>query len=90
MPVHETIDYILYKIYVKKEFMPFFKKSIFKKLLNKLSTECLYSANNKLVKQIDGCPMGGPIPVVLSDIYVCKMEEDIVAPSKPLTTKILN
>ena len=27
--------------------------------------------------------MGGPISVVLSDIYVCKMEEDILTPSKP-------
>ena len=31
--------------------------------------------------------MGGPISVVLSDIYVCKMEEDIVTPSKPLFYK---
>ena len=31
--------------------------------------------------------MGGPISVVLLDIYVCKMEEDIVAPSKPLFYK---
>ena len=31
--------------------------------------------------------MGGPIFVVLSDIYACKMEEDIVAPSKPLFYK---
>ena len=27
--------------------------------------------------------MGGPISVVFSDIYVSKMEEDIVAPIKP-------
>ena len=27
--------------------------------------------------------MGGPISAVLLDIYVWKMEEDIVAPSKP-------
>ena len=31
--------------------------------------------------------MRGPISVVLLDIYVCKMEEDIVAPSKPLFYK---
>ena len=86
-PVQETIDYILYKIYVKKELKPFCKLSVFKKLLNKLTTECVFSANNRLIKQIDGCPMGGPISVVLSDIYVCKMEEDIVAPSKPLFHK---
>ena len=31
--------------------------------------------------------MGGPLSVVLSGIYVCKMEEDIVTPSKPLFYK---
>ena len=87
IPVQETIDYILYKIYVKKELKQFCKKSIFKKLLNKLTTECVFSANNRLIKQIDGCAMGGPISVALSDIYVCKIEEDIVAPSKPLFYK---
>ena len=38
-------------------------------------------------KQIGGCLMGGPISVALSDIYICKIEEDIVAPSKPLFYK---
>ena len=68
----------------KKELKPFSQKSIFKKLLNKLATECVFSTNKKLIKQINGCPMGGPTSVVLLDIYVCKMEEDIVAPLKPL------
>ena len=40
-----------------------------------------------LIKQIDGCPMGGPISVVFSDIYVCKMEEDIVIPANPIFYK---
>ena len=31
--------------------------------------------------------MGGPISVVLSDTYSCKMEEDIATPSKPLFYK---
>ena len=31
--------------------------------------------------------MGGLISVVLSDIYICKIEEDTVAPSKPLFYK---
>ena len=61
-----------------------FKKSIFKKLLIKLTKECTFSVNNQLIKQIDGCPMGGPISVVFADIYMCKMEDDVVAPIKPL------
>ena len=31
--------------------------------------------------------MDGPISVVLSDIYVCKMEEDIVIPANPIFYK---
>ena len=82
IPVQETIDYILQRIYVRKEIEPFCKKSIFKKLLLKLTKECVFSVNNRLIKQIDGCPMGCPISVVSSDIYVSKMEEDIVTPMK--------
>ena len=46
-------------MYVKK-LKPFCEKSIFKKLLLKLTEECVLSVNNKLIKQIDGCPMGVP------------------------------
>ena len=31
--------------------------------------------------------MGGPISVVFSDIYMCKMEEDVVKPWKPIFHK---
>ena len=87
IPVKETIDYILKRIYKDKVIKPMCKKSIFKKLLIKLTKECVFSANNRLIKQIDGCPMGGPISVVFSDIYMCKMEEDVVVPLKPVFYK---
>ena len=58
-------------------------KSLFsKKLLLKLTKECVFSVNSRLIKQIDGCPMGGPVSVVFSDIFMCKMEEDVVVPAK--------
>ena len=31
--------------------------------------------------------MGGPVSVVFSDIYMCKMEEDVVDPAKPIFYK---
>ena len=83
IPVAETKDYILQRIVVCKEIKPFSKKSIFKKMLLKLIKECVFSVNNRLIKQTDGCPMGGPICVIFSDIYVSRMEEDIVVPLKP-------
>ena len=81
IPVKETIDYIIQKNYVKKEIKPLCKKSIFIKLLKKFTQECVFTFNNRLIKQVDGCPMGGPISAVFSDIYICKMEEDIVIPA---------
>ena len=63
------------------------KKSIFKKLLRKLTKECAFSVNNRLIKQKDGCPMGGPISVAFEDIYMCKMEDDVAAPLKPIFYK---
>ena len=58
-------------------------------LLNKFTAECIFPANKRLIKQIDGCPKGGLISFVLSDIYVYNIEEDIVAPSKCLSTSVM-
>ena len=43
--------------------------------------------SNRLIKQVDDCPMGGSISVVFLDIYLCKMEEDTVIPAKPIFYK---
>ena len=34
--------------------------------------------------------MGGPISVVFADIYMCKMEDDVVAPLKPIFYKYVD
>ena len=62
-------------------------KSIFKKLLIQITKESTFSVNNRLIKQIDGCTMGGPISMVFVDIYMCKMEDDVVATLKPIFYK---
>ena len=85
--IKETTDYIIHKIYTKNVIEPMCKKLIFKKLLLKVTKECTFSVNNRLIKQIDECPMGGPISVVFADIYMYKMEDDVVAPIKPIFYK---
>ena len=89
IPVKETIEYILHKIYVDKSIKLFCKKSSFKKLFVKLTKDCVFYVNSRLIKQIDGCPMGGPVSVVFSDIFMCKMEEDEVVPAKPIFTNVM-
>ena len=51
----------------------------------KLTKGCLFSVTEKLLKQVDGYAMDGPIPVVFSDM--CKMEFDVVVPAKTIFYK---
>ena len=83
IPINETIDFICDEIYIHQKLQPICKRSIFKKLLLKLTTECTFSINEQLCKQIDGVSMGGTLSVVLSDCFISKMEKDVVVPLKP-------
>ena len=69
---------ILRLTYVQKKLEPFCKKSVFKNLLNKLCKGCNFLAEDKLIRQVDWCPMGGPISIVLSNIFCVKIESDVV------------
>ena len=53
------IDFILDEIYVRKKLELFCEKSVFKKLLNKLCKGCTFLADDRLIRQVQGCPMGG-------------------------------
>ena len=57
---------------------------IFKCLLLKLATEVTFTINNNFFKQTDGCAMGGPLSVTLSEIFMIQMENNIVIPMKPI------
>ena len=84
IPLKETVNFILDQIYVQKVLPQICSELIFKRLLMKLGTEVTFPFNNKFCKQINGCTMGGPLSVTLSDIYFLKMEIDVVRPLKPL------
>ena len=42
-----------------------------------------FLADCTLIKQVDGCPVSGPISVVLSNIFCVKMKSDAVKFLKP-------
>ena len=67
--LQETINYIIEQIYVHKKLMPICLKLIFRRSLIKLATECTFKLNNRFLKQVDGCTMGGPLSVTFSDIW---------------------
>ena len=83
IPLGETTDFFLDEIYVWKKIEFFYKKSVFRNLLNKLCKGCTFSADGRLIRHVDGCPMDGSISVILSNISCVKMEFDAVRPLKP-------
>ena len=86
--VDETISYIINEIYQKnKNLPPICSKIVFKRLLYKLTTEVLFQFNYNLLKQTNGCTMGGPLSVTLADIYMIRMETDFVVPIRPMFYK---
>ena len=83
VPINDTIEHILKEIYEKESIQPICSRLIFKRLLHKLTSGCIFSANENLYKQIDGCAMGDPLSVTLAGIHMNKMEKEVVAPTKP-------
>ena len=84
IPLKETIDFILEQIYVHNKLPIIRNKSIFRRLLEKITTETLFQRNSNFFKQTDRCAMGGLLSVTLSDIWMVKMEINIVIPHRPI------
>ena len=84
VPINETIDHILDMIYVHKKLPEICTRLVMKRLLRKLTTEGVFMFQSQFYKQTDGCTMGGPLSVIFSNIYLTKLENDIVVPMKPL------
>ena len=70
IPVDETISYIINEIYQKNKLPQICSQIIFKRLLYKLTTEASFQFNYNLLKQTNGCTMGGPLSVILADIHM--------------------
>ena len=84
IPISETSGYIIKEIYENKVVKQMCKsKLIFRRLWEKLTKNCVFSVIDELVKQIEGCPMGGAISVIMSGIHMKSMEKDCVAPLNP-------
>ena len=73
IPVKDRINFISELIDVHKKLEPICRKSIFKKLLYNLTTECTFGATGKLPKQVDGVSMGVTLSVIHSDCFMNKM-----------------
>ena len=85
IPIEETTSYITEQIYVYKKLTPICSKLISKRLLIKLAT---FKFNSRFLKQVGSCTMERPLFVPFSDIYMVKMENDVVIPSESFITDL--
>ena len=83
VPLDETIDYIIESIYTHKKLPQICSKLVFRRLPEKIRKDCTFQLCFKFNKQVDGCAMGEPLSVTLSDIYMAKMEDDAVEKYQP-------
>ena len=83
VPIDYTIDYIINEIYEKELLKPLCKKLIFRRLLKRMCSGCVFSANGKLVRQKDGCPIGGKFSMVMASICMTKCIREIIIPMNP-------
>ena len=60
----------------------------FRRLLIKIAMECAFKFNSRFLKQVGGCTIGGSLSVTFSDIYMVKIENDVVIPSKSFISEL--
>ena len=89
VPVKDTIDIILNKIY-NSDINPLdIPRNLLKKLLEICTMEAPFlSPDNKLYKQIDGVAMGSPLGVLFANFYMGHLEETLFKNNPHLKPKI--
>ena len=87
IPLDETFNYTINKIYQKNRLPQIFSKAIFKRLLYKLTAKVSFQFNYKLFNPTGGCTMGGPLSATLSNIHTIRVETDVVVPIRPIFHK---
>ena len=74
VPLEETIETILKRIYVNKEITTDIPKQEMKELLILCTKNVHFTFNNETYIQVDGVAMGSPLDPVLAKIFMVELE----------------
>ena len=78
VPLKQTIDIILKKVYDKKLIKTKIPRKKMEKLLNLCTQGTPFMFNGKMYVQIDGVMMGSPLGALFANIFMCELENTIV------------
>ena len=75
LPLDETINICLKKVFKNKKKYKGFSKNDFKRLLDFAVKDSLFLFNGTYYEQIDGVAMGSPLGPTLANVFLCHWEE---------------
>ena len=78
VPLDETIDNIIKRIYDNKEINTDVPKKEMRDLLYLCTKNAHFSLNNKTYLQLDGIAMGSPLGAVLANIFMVELKRNII------------
>ena len=73
VPLEETIEIILKRIYINKEITTDIPKQEMKELLILFTKNVHFTFNNETYIQVDGVAMGSPLGPVLANIFMFEL-----------------
>ena len=78
VPLDETIEIILNRIYDKNEISTDIRKSEIKELLNLCIKSVHFTFDGNIYVQNDGVAMGWPLRPVLANIFIVELERSVI------------
>ena len=82
VPLKETIDIILTKVYDENKIDRKISKSILKELLYFCMKHVHFKFNNEIYIQCDGVAMGSPLAPLAANIFMISLEDNILLKSE--------
>ena len=78
VPLEETIEIILKRIYINKDITTDIPKQEMKELLIYCTKNVHFTFNNETYIQVDGVEMGSPLGPVLANIFMVELETSVI------------
>ena len=78
VPLEETIEIILKRIYMKKEITANIPKQEMKELLILFTKKLHFTFNNETYIQVEGVAMGSPLGPVLANIFRVELDTSVI------------